>query len=85
MNAATSKDAEIKTLTTHYIDGAFAESHGPPRSWTLSDPTEWQGHRMRHAGRRGGYAARDRRGQARVRDLRSVDEGRAFKNPTPAA
>ena len=25
--AATSKD-EIKTLTTHYIDGAFVESHG---------------------------------------------------------
>ena len=24
---ATSKD-EIKTLTTHYIDGAFVESHG---------------------------------------------------------
>jgi aldehyde dehydrogenase (NAD+) len=25
--AATSKD-EIKTLTTHYIDGAFVVSHG---------------------------------------------------------
>jgi aldehyde dehydrogenase (NAD+) len=27
MNTATNKDA-IKTLTTHYIDGAFVESHG---------------------------------------------------------
>jgi hypothetical protein len=27
MNAATNKGA-IKTITTHYIDGAFVESHG---------------------------------------------------------
>ena len=27
MNVVTNKDA-IKTITTHYIDGAFVESHG---------------------------------------------------------
>ena len=27
MNAVTNKDA-IKTITTHYIDGAFVKSHG---------------------------------------------------------
>ena len=37
-------------------------------------PTDATGHRPRHAGRRRGYAARDRRGQARLCDVRPDDE-----------
>ena len=51
----------IKTITTHYIDGAFVESHGR-EVMDIIKPTNGQGDRPRHAGRRGRYAARYRRG-----------------------
>jgi S-(hydroxymethyl)glutathione dehydrogenase/alcohol dehydrogenase len=52
----------IKTLTTHYIDGAFVESHGREvHGHHQSD--ERQADRPRYPGRRGGHAARHRRSQ----------------------
>ena len=65
----------IKTLTTHYMDGAFVESHGREVMDIIS-PTNGKVDRPRHAGRRGGYAARDRRGQASVREFRPDNKGR---------
>ena len=81
--AATNKD-EIKTLTTHYIDGAFVELHGREVMDT-DQADQWQGDRARHASRRGGYAARRRRCQARLRDLWPVDKGRTRRAFAPAA
>ena len=80
--AATSKD-EIKTLTTHYIDGAFVESHGRKVIDTVK-PTNGKVI-ARHAGGRGGYAARHRRRQARVLDLRPLDKGRTRGAFAPTA
>jgi hypothetical protein len=75
MNAIANKDIP-SAITTHYIDGAFVESHQPHKR-----PSD----RPRHTGRRGGYAARNRRGQARIRDLRPVEEGRTRGDFAPTA
>ena len=52
----------MKTLTTHYIDGAFVESHGR-EVHGHHQADQRPGDRPRHARRRGRYAARHRRGQ----------------------
>jgi acyl-CoA reductase-like NAD-dependent aldehyde dehydrogenase len=71
----------MKTITKHYIDGAFVESHGR-EVMDIIRPTDGQ-----VIGRLtlGDYAARDHRGQARVRDLRPVDEGRTGRDSAPIA
>ena len=75
MKTITKRDA-IKTITTHYIDGAFVESHGR-EVMDIIQTDRRSSHRASHAGRRGGYAARNRRSQARIRDLRHVDTWRS--------
>jgi acyl-CoA reductase-like NAD-dependent aldehyde dehydrogenase len=82
MNALPQKGT-IKTLSTHYIDGAFVESHGK-EVIDIIRPTD--GQIIAHAtlgdeedARRAIAAAK------RVRDLRSDDQGRALKDLAPAA
>ena len=81
--AVTSKD-EIKTLTTHYIDGAFVESHGREVIDAIK-PTNGKVIARVTLARRGGSAARHRRRQARVRDLRPLDKGRTRGAFAPTA
>ena len=83
MKTVADKDA-IKAITTHYIDGAFVESHGR-EVMDIIRPTDGKVIAPRHAGRRGGYAARHRGSQARVRDVRPDDEGRAREHLAPPA
>jgi len=52
---AIMKSEKIKTITTHYIDGAFVESHGP-RGHGRHQADQRATDRPRHAGRRGRYA-----------------------------
>jgi aldehyde dehydrogenase (NAD+) len=74
--AATSKD-EIKTLTTHYIDAAFVESHGREVVDTIKPTNGKVIARVTLADEEDARrAARHRRRQARVRDLRPLDKGR---------
>ena len=56
---AIMKSEEIKTITTHYIDGAFVESHGR-EIMDVIKPTN--GQVTADARRRGRYAVRYCRG-----------------------
>jgi len=56
-----------------------------PRDHGHYQSDDRQADRPRHTGRRGGYAARDRRGQTRVRSLRPIHEGRARRDFAPVA
>jgi len=73
----------MQTITKHYINGAFVESHGH-EVMDIVRPTDGQVYRACHAGRRGGYAARDRRGQSRICHLRALDSGRTLGDVAPA-
>ena len=83
--AATSND-EIKTLTTHYIDGAFVESHGREVIDTVKPTNGKVIARVTLADEEDARrAARHRRRQARVRDLRPLDKGRTRGAFAPTA
>ena len=73
----------IKTITTHYIDGAFVESHGR-EVMDIIRPTNGQVIGRVTLARRGRYAACYRRGQARIRHFRPDNEGRARAILAPA-
>ena len=73
MKTITKSDA-IKTITTHYIDGALVESHGH-EVMDIVQANRRSSHRASHARRRGRHAARNRRSQARLRHFRHVETG----------
>ena len=65
----------IKTITTHYIDGAFVESHGR-EVMDIIRPTDRQVIARVTLGGRRGYATRHRRRKARICDIRPVNNRR---------
>ena len=83
METITASDT-IKTITTHYIDGAFVESHGR-EVMDIVNPTNGKVIGRVTLGGRGRYAARHRRSQERIRDFRTVNQRRAREDSTPAA